>query len=76
MDSFRLLIQLRKQEKELTEKIKVIQKMAVEDAMSFGKTGQLDTIEGAKVVLTISIQPRRTPKRQINITPKSHFTRC
>ena len=53
MDSFRLLIQLKKQEKELGEKIKVIQKMAIEDAMSFGKTGQLDTIDGAKVVFKL-----------------------
>ena len=42
MDSFRLLIQLKKQEKELAEKIKVIQKMSIEDAMSFGKAGQLE----------------------------------
>jgi hypothetical protein len=66
MDSFRLLIQLKKQEKELAEKIKSVQKMAIEDAMSFGKTGQLDTIDGAKVVFKlVAVKPKPTNEIQI-----------
>lgn len=66
MESFKALIALKKQERELAEKIKVVQQMAIDDAMTFGKTGQLDTIDGAKVVFKlVTVKPKPTNEIQI-----------
>lgn len=57
-NAFLNLINLKKQERELADQIKLAQEKAIEAAMELGQVGKIATIEGAKVTFKlVSVKP-------------------
>lgn len=57
-NAFLSLINLKKQERELADQIKLAQEKAIEAAMELGQVGKIATIEGAKVTFKlVSVKP-------------------
>lgn len=55
---FQELISLKRQEAKLKDQIKLAQEKAIEAAIEMGKTGQLATIDGAKVTFKlVTVKP-------------------
>jgi hypothetical protein len=61
MEPFTRLIELKRQEAQLKNDIKLAQEEAILYAMEMGKTGQVATIEGAKVTFKLVTVKPNTP---------------
>lgn len=58
---FQELISLKRQEAKLKDQIKLAQEKAIEAAIKMGKTGQLATIDGAKITMKLVTVKPNTP---------------
>lgn len=63
---FAYLIDLKRQEAQIKDQIKLAQEKAIEVAMELGKTGQIATIDGAKITMKlVTVKPNTTMMRLI-----------